>query len=401
MSGEIESVPNNIFRWPRQPRVARLAAITLWGVPTAVVSVLAAWQPLKRTVTPLYHAAAAQWWARQNLYNGPKGMNYLPHFALLFSPFHALPLPLAEVLWRCCAAALLAGGLWQVVRTVFSVAPERPFLWATVLAMPLCMSALRNGQANAMFGGLILLSVAALLRQRWWLASVLMVLATAIKPLGIVLVVLAPFVYGALRWRLLLALLGLAVFPFLFANPTYVLAQHREMLINLKACAAVTQHRFADINGLLRTFGVLLSPQISTDVRALMGGCTLVLWWMGAKRLAEPLRALWLYALTTTYLMLFNPMTEQNSYVILAPALGVWGVFFLFSSNDRLSRRFGWAIGGMALSMGLLPNMVRPLFHNYFALAWYPFMTILFMLLLLHFLWRSRQPGEPPLTRQA
>jgi hypothetical protein len=400
MPGEIESGPTRLFRWPRAPRDAWLAAIGLWGVPTAVVSLLAGLQPLKRTVTPLYHAAAAQWWARQHLYNGPKGMNYLPHFALLFSPFHLLPLPVAEVLWRCCAAALIAGGLWQVVQVVFRSEAERPFFWATVLTMPLCMNALRSGQANALFGGLTLISIAALLRQRWWLASGLMVLAIAVKPLGIVLVMLAPFVYRPLRWRVPLALLVLAVFPFLFANPGYVLTEHREMLINLKACAAVTQHRFADINGLLRTFGIGLSPQFSTYLRAFMGACALFLWFLGARRLTEPLRALWLYALTGTYLMLFNPMTEQNSYVILAPVLGVWGAFFIFNT-DSLSRSRGWAIAAMALSMGLLPNIVWPLFHNYFALAWYPLMTILFVLLLFQFILHSPQPHKSPMVQNA
>jgi hypothetical protein len=43
----------------------------------------------------------------------------------------------------------------------------------------------------------------------------------------------------------------------------------------------------------------------------------------------------------------------------------------------------------MALSMGLLPNIVRPLFHNYFALFWHPFMTLVFVALLGCFVWRS------------
>jgi hypothetical protein len=170
------------------------------------------------------------------------------------------------------------------------------------------------------------------------------------------------------------------------------------MVINLKACAALTQHRFADINGLLRTFGIGLSPQFSTCLRVLMGACALILWFLGAKRLTEPLRAFWLYALTATYLMLFNPMTEQNSYVILAPVLGVWAAFFLFSSEDKLSRARSWTIAAMALSMAFLPNILWPLFHNRFALAWYPLMTILFVLLLFQFLLRSPQPDKPPMA---
>jgi hypothetical protein len=317
-------------------------------------------------------------------------MNYLPHFAVLFSPFHALPLPVADVLWRVCAAAMLAGGLWQIMRALYRDGPERPFLWATLVAMPLCMNALRNGQANAIFGGVTLLATAAVLDQRWWLAAGLMALATAIKPLGIVLLLLAPVFYGPLRARVLVMMAVLALFPFLFAKPNYVMSQYRETLSNLQACAVVTENRFADINGILRTFGTAFSPMTSKLLRVAAGGLTLGLWWWGAKRLSKPLACLWLYALAAGYLMLFNPMNEENSYVILAPALAAWGVYFLFDENAATPRRFGWWILAIALSMALLPNIVRPIFHNHFALFWHPLMTLVFLAILFQFV-RSRE----------
>lgn len=301
------------------------------------------------------------------------------------------------MLWRFCAAATLAGGLWWLIRALFRAEPGRPFFWATLLTMPLCMTSLRNGNDNAIFGGLTLLAIVALLDRRWWLAVGLMALATAFKPLGIVLLLLAPLVYGPLRWRLPVALLGLAVFPFLFARPDYVCSQYQAAWHNLQACAVVTERRFADINGLLLTFGTALPPGLSKVVRVLAGGLTAVVWWWSARRLCEPLSVLWLYALTAAYLMLFNPMTEENSYGILAPALGAWGAFFLFSSQARNARGLGWAIVAMALSMGLLPNIVRPLFGNYFALFWHPFMALVFLALLGWFVWRfSNQPDNYP-----
>ena len=69
-------------------------------------------------------------------------------------------------------------------------------------------------------------------------------------------------------------------------------------------------------------------PGASTFVRVLSGGLTALAWRWGARRLNPALRGLWLYALATAYLMLFNPMNEENSYVILAPALGAWAVYF-------------------------------------------------------------------------
>jgi len=296
---------------------------------------------------------------------------------------------LGEVLWRCCAAAALGFGLWCLVRSVFDSEPQRPFLIATIVAMPLCMLSLRNGNANALFAGIVLWSVVAVLKQRWWLATVLMVMATAVKPLGLVLVLLAPLYYAPMRWRLVVAFVALFLFPFLFGRPAYVWSQHLEAWRNLQACAVVTENRFADINGLLRTFGTEFKPATSKLVRVAAGALTAVLWCWGARRLHGPLPALWFYALATAYLMLFNPMNEANSYAILAPALGIWTAYFLCRPDQASTRRLGWALLLMGLSMGLLPNILYHWLGNYFSLFWHPFMTILFLLLLAVLVWNS------------
>jgi hypothetical protein len=91
-------------------------------------------------------------------------------------------------------------------------------------------------------------------------------------------------------------------------------------------------------------------------------------------------------------------MNEENSYSILAPALGAWGAFFLFSPEARNARGLGWAVVALALTMGLLPNIVRPLFGNYFALFWHPFMTLVFLALLGGFVWRLAPRADEPET---
>jgi hypothetical protein len=376
-------------RWPRDRQHAFIAACLLWIVPMLVIAALVIHNPLHRTVTiGSYHKAAENWWARQSLYVGPAGMNYLPHFAILYSPFHFLPLTLSEILWRFCAAATIAAGLWRLARELFGPEAERRFLWATILAMPLSMNALRNGNDNAIFGGVTLLAVVAMLQKRWWLAVGWMALAVALKPLGVVLLLLASIYYMPVARRLPVAVLGLAIFPFFFGSPDYVSQQYGEAWQNLRSCSAVSEHRFADLNGILRTFGTPLSPGPSNLVRFLAGGVTAGVWLWGARRLNASLRCLWLYALTAAYLMVFNPMTEANSYVILAPALGIWGAWFL-SSDEPGARQLGWGIGFMALSMGLLPNILHSLFGNYFALFWHPLMTIVFIALLIHFISRA------------
>jgi hypothetical protein len=220
------------------------------------------------------------------------------------------------------------------------------------------------------------------------------VLALAIKPLGAVLLLLSVAVYAPLRWRLVFALAAIALLPFVFAPADYVIAQHRAFFANIQACAVVTQHRFADIGGVIRTFGWELPGGISKLVRAAAGCVALALWWAWAGRLSEPFRAMWLLALTACYLMLFNPMNESNSYVIIAPALGLWAAAAI---ADPRTRRFGWLTACISLSMSLLPNLLRPVFGNYFALFWHPVMTTVFIVMLARWVGRADSPfsGAP------
>jgi hypothetical protein len=395
MASMTDEGANQLAREPRQARRTLIAAVALWVVPMLVVGIMVALQPWHRTVTPTYHRAVARWWAQESLYSG-FDYHYLPHFAVLFTPFHLLPVPVGDLLWRFIAAALVMGGLWRITSSFAGEDAPKRFLQATVLAVPLCMPALRNGQANAMLAGLFLQAAACLPRRQWWPAVLCMVLAVAIKQLGVVMILLAAVVYAPLRWRLVAGLALLTVLPFLFGHSAYVIGQHQEAMSHLRACAEVTEHRFADINGILRTFGTAFPATVSKLIRALAGGLTLGLWWLGARRLREPLRALWLYALATGYLMLFNPMTEANSYAILAPVLGAWGAVFLHDTEGGAAHALGWGVGFMALTMGLLPNVVRPLFGNNFALFWHPTMTIAFLGILIGFIWRREQPIAEP-----
>ncbi|MDR3568573.1 MAG: glycosyltransferase family 87 protein [Syntrophobacteraceae bacterium] len=368
---------------------AKLGVLS-WLAPMVVISLLVAHDPQRRTVTPLYHAAAAAWGAGKDLYQGPGGMNYLPQFAVIFYPFHWLPAPLGDILWRWLEAALLASGVWSLCQDLsgnpmggagmdksLSIFPaSRSFFYASLLVMPLCLAALRNGQANAMLAGLALCAAASIARRRWWAAAVLIAFLVGVKPLGIVMLLLAATAYGPLRFRLAATLAALFLLPFVFAPSGYVAGQFHGFFENIGKCALVHEDRFADIGGIVRTFGLELPRRLSVIARFAAGPLFLVLWLTGARRLREPLRAMWLLALAASYLMLFNPMNEANGYAILAPALGLWAVAAL---KNPATRRFGWMSVSICLSMSILPNLLHPVFGNYFALFWHPVMTILFI----------------------
>jgi len=345
--------------------------------------------PLAHTVMPTYHQSSADWWARKDIYVGAGGLHYLPQFAVLFTPFYLLPVPAGDVAWLLCGTVLLATGIWRFQRAQFGPHIARVFLYASLFAMPLCLPALRKGQANAILAALTLHAAACLVRRRWWPAAVLIVLAVWIKPLALVMLLLAVAVYAPLRWRIVPALIALALLPFLFAPADYVMDQYRQFLSNIQLCTTISEHRFADIGGVVRTFGWELPNVLSKLLRVAAAGMVLWLWRTDARRLREPFRALWLLTLSACYLMLFNPLNESNSYVLLAPALGLWATAALEAAPTR---RLGWSIASISMSMGLLPNLLHFAFGNYFALFWHPVMTVVFMGMTIYWIHR---PGSP------
>jgi alpha-1,2-mannosyltransferase len=370
-------------------------ALAIWLISFSVVAIMVAARPLSRSVTPLYHEASANWWAGKELYEGPSGMNYLPQFAVLFSPFKTLPSPVGDILWRAVAMGLLAYGTWCVVRKYFGDKAFSAFMWGSILIIPICLGAIRNGQSNAMFGALTLYAVACLSTQQWWRSAVCMGLAFMVKPLGIVLMLLVPAVYPVMFRPIMASLAGSLAFPFLFAAPAYVMAEYHSFFENLGHCAAVTEHRFADISGVILALGGELPETVSKLLRVGAGVLFLGLCFFGGRGLKEPMRFLWLYALATGYLMLFNPMNEHNSYVIFAPALGLWAIWFL---RENQTRHLGWIATAVSISMGIVPALLRPLYGNEAGIVWCPLITIVFLGMLVGWIFRHSRASDRKLA---
>jgi hypothetical protein len=353
----------------------RLAGWAIWLVALLVISGMVIANPLKRTVTPVYHQAVVDWSNHQSLYTGLDGMHYPPHFVPLFWPFHIMGNVVGDILWRCLAAAGIAAGLRLFGRAIGGTSPDKTFAILSLLVLPLALPALQNGQANAHLAAMFLLAAWCLKTRRFGRAAALLWLATSIKPIGIAAMGLAWAAYPQIWWRLALGLPVFLGFPFLFGPTAYAWSQCHEAWENLRKCADVTQDRFADLNGLLRVFGSPLVGKASLVVRAIGGAVLMCVCWRSSRCESELRRPLvWLGA-ATGFLMLFNPMTEANSYVMFAPVLGLMA-WWEFQLGTKWA---GWIFTFMALTMGLLPNLLYALFGNKFALAWHPAMTIGFL----------------------
>jgi hypothetical protein len=112
------------------------------------------------------------------------------------------------------------------------------------------------------------------------------------------------------------------LFPFATANPHYVMAQYHACAAKLLV-AALPDRAFCDIRGVFWAIGWIIPQsrlalmQVSAAAGTL-GLCVLAKRWWN-----EPHRAVFIAAFSACYLMLFNPRTEENSYVILAGILAV------------------------------------------------------------------------------
>jgi hypothetical protein len=174
-------------------------------------------------------------------------------------------------------------------------------------------------------GGMMMLAVVDLADQRWWRATLWLTLGFALKPLILVLTLLAAVLYPRTSWRLTLALVPLVALPFLTQRWTYVLEQYQQMVPALGNAAEVGMDmEFAHLFGMLKAAGIDVPADAQNVLRLAAAGLTLAVCWLARKRCPPAEAAVLLYVMAVGYLMLFNPRTENNTYCLLAPALSVF-----------------------------------------------------------------------------
>jgi hypothetical protein len=286
-----------------------------------------------------YSYGAKLWWMHEDLYDGAgTGFIYLPQSAVLQLPFIFLPGPAHDYSWRIVTIGLFALGIWKLSRLGNRRAAVAIFPLVTLLTLPKTWTVAVNGQATPAMAGLMMLAMASIARRNWWQAVAALLGALAFKPLAIVLVLLAGALHSPLRWRLLV---GLAVFlavPFLTQDPQYVIAQYSGFIENLHDSAQVGHTReWPQLFSLLQVLGIELSEHARLVTQVAAGLVTLMAAWQVRQKFHAREAALLVYSLATTYLLLFNPRTENNTYSMLVPAIAVFAACDLLVT--RLTKR--------------------------------------------------------------
>ena len=207
--------------------------------------------------------------------------------------------------------------------------------------------------------GLMALAAFDFGRAAWNCGVASLLLTVVLKPLGIVPCLLACACYlRKTAWRFVVGLLILAAISFVHWNFRYVIHQYALFVETMKIASQPDQPDFCDIQGLLLVLRIHLPVLVLTAVRAIAAFGTLGLSLLAVRRY-EPARGAFVCVLLAAwYLLLFNPRTETNSYVLLAPFVGV--LVAAAVSNAGSAVRFA-SLAGFALILSC--ENWGPLYH--------------------------------------
>jgi len=362
----------------------------IWAGYSLLFVVLTLLHPGPRGVTAVYWSTAATWWAANgDIYTpGIKGYLYLPQGLLVLSPFAFLPWPLDQILWRFLGLALLACGIRRVTRHACPKKDGPAFAWASVLVLACTFSATNSGQTNLHLIGLMLLAGADIMERRWGRAAALLWVGMAVKPIAIVMILLCAALRKEMRWKLALGAAVFAALPYLHWDWGYVTAQYGAAYDKLVRSSQPGEKVYANLVWLLQSGGLRVPETVRTAGQLGLALATLGCCWVGYRR-GGLWQGTWLLtAFAACYLVLLNPRTETNSYVILVPFIAMAAAAFLFQSSDR--RTFFFLA---ALSLGLgCDNYGRP-FHELTRPWLKPLLAVLFTGWLL--LRLRRMPARP------
>jgi hypothetical protein len=279
-----------------------------------------------KSVSVHYTRAALRWLHGDALYNfGGSGFIYLPQAAILHLPFALLPHIPGEIAWRALTIGIYALGIRRLCGLSEETHAIRLFPLATCIAVPLAFSAARNGQTTLLITGLMMLAIDDVVHARWSRGAVLLSLALALKPVALPFLLLLGALHPAMRWRLLAGSVVVALFPYLTQNPAYVTSQYIAWRESMRAVLELERTvAFAQIFRALEIVHWVVSPRAQLIVRLGAAGGLLGLLWLVRRRLSAARYGIFLFTLTTGYVLLLNPRTENNGYAFLSPAIGLF-----------------------------------------------------------------------------
>jgi hypothetical protein len=353
-------------------------AVLVWCILLLVICIRVAISPRAHSVFPIFSTAGRNWLHGQNLYYpyffdpDLDNFRYSPLAATVFVPWSALSDRIGNVVWRLFSAGLYLSALAWLARTALPVCLNRSQqALLFLLAVPLSIGCLNNGQSNVVLITLLLACTAAAQAGRWNLAAGCVALATLFKiypiVLGLLLILVYPRKFTA---RFLLALaVGLSL-PFLLQRPDYVARQYVHwwdlLMADNRLERPISNMVSRDLWLAIRLAAVPMSSAGYHVIQVLLGG-GMALLSLAGRFAAWPQHRLltMIFSLAGCWMVLCGPASESCTYILLAPILA-WAVLEAGLDGRPLwSRLIPWCSFGLFVvsqTISWFPEDVRMVF---------------------------------------
>lgn len=314
-------------------RTARAVWISL-AIALALKAVVA---PLHHTTYPCFEAGTLCWWGDRDMYDYEVcryEYRYSPTFAVLFTPFAMLPTWCGGLSWSLLNVGVLYATLRVLVRDIFPTiwSPRQQSLFLLLVAAGTARS-LWAGQSNTLVFSLVALGVGAIIRQRWWMAALLLSLPVYIKvwPIAAALLLVACWP-RALVARFTVTMMALAAVPFL-TRPFAIVLGHYRVWIEALIGPMQVRHIYRDFWTIWETVHPPVDPRAYMLLQLATAAVVLALCLWGRWKFPTDRHALTqLLGLWTAWQLLFGPGTERNTICLIAP-LTTWALVASFDAR--------------------------------------------------------------------
>ncbi len=380
----------------RNYRIAAQVGVGSTFVALAAILVMVVVDPTYRSVLHVYINAALDFCRQQNFYmpEASSGFVYLPSFAVAFVPLTIFGSLTADLVWRVLSILGAWYAVWRIARRLATTAAAFELMGLSLLfALPGAAASVRNGQSTTLLLAVTYLAFDAVYDRRFASAAIWATLAVVAKPPGIVVWLLIGGAWPkSIPWLMAFLLVAMLA-PFAFADASYVTMLYEQFVAMMQVASSRPGDypEWADFMAIFRTIELpldLWTAYIIRGVAAVLAIASL----HALKWKSDYLNGVVVPAtLACSYMLLFNPRAEVNTYLLMALPYSLLAAYMLRETRQKYS---GWAVAFacMALGTGAFGHPVMDIFD-----PWSKPLLLIFSMVICYFalIRKKAFEGEP------